>query len=278
MNVLLVLIVAAILHASWNAFVKGQKNGVITITIVSSVMAILVLPLTLFVGLPTKEIWGYLTISMLAHTLYFYSMTRAYSIYDFSIAYPFARGLAPLITVIILLIFLNKKIHTLEIIGILIIVSSILMLLPRKISDISIKDFISMLYFPFAIAFYTVVDAEGIQHAKNPYQYIIWNFIVAAIPLLLYGLITNKSELFKVAANNKLKFILAGIVATIAYTLILWAYTQAPTHYVASVRESSIIFASLIGLYFFKENGAKKRLFAALILFIGIFVLQLHLF
>ena len=60
MNVLLVLIIAAILHASWNAFVKDQNNGLVTVTIISSTMGMLMLPLTLIVGLPTSEIWIYL--------------------------------------------------------------------------------------------------------------------------------------------------------------------------------------------------------------------------
>jgi RsiW-degrading membrane proteinase PrsW (M82 family) len=50
MNVLLVLIIAAILHASWNAFVKDQNNGLVTVTIISSSMACIALPLTLYCG------------------------------------------------------------------------------------------------------------------------------------------------------------------------------------------------------------------------------------
>jgi hypothetical protein len=73
MNVLLVLIIAAILHASWNAFVKDQNNGLVTVTIISSTMGMLMLPLTLIVGLPTSEIWIYLIISSIAHTLYLHA-------------------------------------------------------------------------------------------------------------------------------------------------------------------------------------------------------------
>jgi hypothetical protein len=109
MNVLLVLIIAAILHASWNAFVKDQNNGLVTVTIISSAMACIALPLTFIVGLPSSEIWIYLGISTLAHTLYMHSMTRAYVLYDFSIAYPFARGLAPLLTTLILVFFFQRS-------------------------------------------------------------------------------------------------------------------------------------------------------------------------
>ena len=85
MNVLLVLIIAAILHASWNAFVKDQNNGLVTVTIISSSMACIALPLTFIVGLPSSEIWIYLGISTLAHTLYMHSMTRAYALYDLAL-------------------------------------------------------------------------------------------------------------------------------------------------------------------------------------------------
>ena len=277
MSVLVILLIAAVLHASWNAFVKDQNNGLITVTIISTLMGLSMIPFTFIVGFPTSEIWSYLIVSMIAHTFYFYAMTRAYSLYDFSIAYPFARGLAPLLTVLFLILFLNKKIHTFEILSILIIVSSILMLLPKNASELNLKGLLSILYFPVSIVFYTIVDAEGIQHANNPYQFIVWGFILSATPMLIFNLATNKNKLITTVLNYKLKFFIAAIVSTTAYTLILWAYTQAPTHYVASVRESSIIFASLIGLYFFKENGVKKRLFAALVLFFGIFMLQINI-
>ena len=276
MSVLVILIIAAILHASWNAFVKDQNNGLVTVTIISSTMALLVLPLIFVVGLPSSEIWIYLLISVVAHTLYLHAMTRAYSLYDFSIAYPFARGLAPLITVLILIIFFNAEVDMFEFIGILLIVSAILLLLPKKISEIGFKNILSMLYFPLAITFYTIVDAEGIQHANNPYQYIVWIFIFSSIPLLVYNLTFNKDNLINTLNKNRVRFSITAIISITSYTLVLWAYTQAPTHYVASVRESSIIFASLIGLYFFKENGLKKRLLAAFILFMGIAMLQMY--
>ena len=151
-------------------------------------------------------------------------------------------------------------------------------LLPKNISQISTRNLLSMFYFPMAISFYTLVDAEGIQHANNPYQFIVWIFILTAIPMLIYSLVMNRANLILTLSKNKFKFLITGIISTTSYALVLWAYTEAPTYYVASVRESSIIFASLIGLYFFKEDGVKKRLIAALILFIGIFVLQIYSF
>ena len=133
-----------------------------------------------------------------------------------------------------------------------------------------------MSYFPLAIAFYTIVDAEGIQRATNPYQYMVWIFILASVPMLIYNLTFNRSHLITTLSSQKLKFFVTALVSITSYTLVLWAYTKAPTHYVASVRESSIIFASLIGLYFFKESGIIKRLVAALVLFLGIFLLQVY--
>jgi drug/metabolite transporter (DMT)-like permease len=133
-----------------------------------------------------------------------------------------------------------------------------------------------MSYFPLAIAFYTIIDAEGIQHAANPYQYMVWIFILASVPMLIYNLTFNRSHLIATLNSQKLKFFITALVSIASYTLVLWAYTKAPTHYVASVRESSIIFASLIGLYFFKESGIIKRLVAALVLFLGIFLLQVY--
>ena len=110
MSVLTVILIAAILHASWNAFIKNKGNGFAKMTILATIIGIIVAPFTFVVGIPPLETCMYLGISIIAkHTMYMHSLTRAYQNEDFSVdtksTYPFARGLAPLLTVIILLFF-----------------------------------------------------------------------------------------------------------------------------------------------------------------------------
>ena len=274
MNILFVILFAAILHASWNAFIKNKGNGFAKITILATIIALLVSPFTFIVGIPPIETCIYLGVSIIAHTMYMHSLTRAYQNEDFSVAYPFARGLAPLLTVIILIFFFNRSISTYELIGIGIIILGILILFNAKQLNFDFKIFISLLYFPISIVFYTLVDAIGVKTADSTQQFIVWLFLLIPIPMLVYSLANQKKLIISTFIENKFSLIVASIGSLTSYSLVLWAYTQAPIYYVASIRESSIIFASLIGLIFFKEKGLLRRLLASMVLFAGVVILE----
>ena len=274
MSILSVILFSAILHASWNAFIKNKGNGFAKMVILATIIALFMLPLLFYVGLPSSTAAIYLFFGVIAHTMYMHSLTRAYAIEDFSVAYPFARGLAPLLTILILIFILNKTISINEIIAIGIIISGIFVLFIGKSFSLDYKNVLALLYFPASITFYTLVDSYAVKTVESSMQYIVWLFFLMPIPILLYSISNQRNLLITTFTENKFPLIIAAIGSVASYSLVLWAYTQAPIHYVASIRESSIIFASLIGLLFFKEQGLKRRLAAAVILFIGVFLLE----
>ena len=274
MSVLTVILIAAVLHASWNAFIKNKGNGFAKMTILATIIGVIVAPFTFVVGVPPLETCMYLAVSIIAHTMYMHSLTRAYQNEDFSVAYPFARGLAPLLTVIILLFFFNRSISINELIGIGIIILGILILFNAQKLKLNFKILISLLYFPISIVFYTLVDAMGVKTAESTQQFIVWLFLLIPIPMLVYSLANQKELIVSTFIENKYSLIVASIGSLTSYSLVLWAYTQAPIYYVASIRESSIIFASLIGLIFFKEKGLLRRLLASMVLFAGVVILE----
>ena len=274
MSILSVILFSAILHASWNAFIKNKGNGFAKMVILATIIALFMVPLLFYVGLPSSTAAIYLFFGVIAHTMYMHSLTRAYAIEDFSVAYPFARGLAPLLTILILIFILNKTISLNEIIAIGIIISGIFVLFIGKSFSLDYKNVLALLYFPVSITFYTLVDSYAVKTVESSMQYIVWLFFLMPIPILLYSISYQRNLLITTFTENKFPLIIAAIGSVASYSLVLWAYTQAPIHYVASIRESSIIFASLIGLLFFKEHGLKRRLAAAVILFIGVFLLE----
>ena len=274
MSVLTIILIAAVLHASWNAFIKNKGNGFAKMTILATIISIIVAPFTFVVGVPPLETCMYLGVSIIAHTMYMHSLTRAYQNEDFSVAYPFARGLAPLLTVIILLFFFNRSISINELIGIGIIILGILILFNAQKLKLNFKILISLLYFPVSIVFYTLVDAMGVKTAESTQQFIVWLFLLIPIPMLVYSLANQKELIVSTFVENKYSLIVASIGSLTSYSLVLWAYTQAPIYYVASIRESSIIFASLIGLIFFKEKGLLRRSLASIVLFAGVVILE----
>ena len=274
MSILAVILFAAILHASWNAFIKNKGNGFIKMVILATTISFFMIPLLFYVGLPSYTTFIYLFFGVLAQTIYMHSLSQAYSLSDFSIAYPFSRSLATLLTVALLIFVFNNTISINEIIAISIIISGIFILFVSKENTVNKKSLLILLYFSISITFYTLVDSYAVRAVDHAMQYIVWLFFLIPFPVLIYSLNNNKQLLIKTFQENKLALIIAAIGSFISYALILWAYTQAPIHYVASIRESSIIFASLIGLLFFKEQGLKRRLAAAVILFIGVFLLE----
>ena len=276
MNIVFILIVAALIHASWNAYVKNRGNGLEKMLVIIWMMAIIVLPFVLIVDFPSYETFKFIFLGTFAQTFYIISLARAYKNEDFSIAYPFARGFAPLLTLSILVIFFNEKISSNELIGIILIFFGILILFNIKQVKINKKNIGLLILFSISIVFYTLVDAIGVRTALSAYQYIVWLFLLTPIPLTTYYFFFIKKKLInKTFKENKKSLIIASIGSLTSYSLVLWAYTQAPIYYVASIRESSIIFASLIGLIFFKEKGLVRRLIAAFVLFAGVIMLEL---
>ena len=274
MSILAVILFAAILHASWNAFIKNKGNGFAKMVTLASIISLMMVPFLFYVGLPSFTAAIYLFFGVIAHTMYMHSLTRAYAIEDFSVAYPFARGLAPLLTILILIFILNKTISLNEIIAIGIIISGIFVLFVGKSFSLDYKNVLALLYFPVSITFYTLVDSYAVKSVESSMQYIVWLFFLMPIPILLYSISNQRNLLITTFTENKFPLFIAALGSVTSYSLVLCAYTQAPIHYVASIRESSIIFASLIGLLFFKEQGLKRRLAAAIILFIGVFLLE----
>ena len=274
MNILFLLIASALLHACWNAFLKNKGNSLNKVVILYTFISLISFPFLFVVKFPSLTTMGYLFVSVIAHTMYMHSLARAYMKSDFSVAYPFARGMAPMLTVLVLIIFLGQSISFTEIVGIFLIVSAIFFLIEARVQKINLSNILSSLYFPISISFYTLVDAFGIRDASSAEQYIVWLFFLIPIPLLIYVFHNDKINLKTTFVLEGKSIFVASLGTLTSYSIILWAFTQAPIHYVASIRESSIIFASLIGLLFFKEQGLKRRLAAAVILFIGVFLLE----
>ena len=144
MSILSVILFSAILHASWNAFIKNKGNGFAKMVILATIIALFMLPLLFYVGLPSSTAAIYLFFGVIAHTMYMHSLTRAYAIEDFSVAYPFARGLAPLLTILILIFILNKTISLNEIIAIGIIISGIFVLFIGKSFSLDYKNVLAL--------------------------------------------------------------------------------------------------------------------------------------
>ena len=205
-------------------------------------------------------------------------LSQAYRYGDFSLAYPIARGTAPALVVLVSLVFLNEKFEISQLIAIGGILFGIFIFVLQKLEKL-ISDKKSLFYALLTaclIATYTLVDGAGARQAKEPLNYISWMIFLQTFPIFSYmlykhgrsGLTTLKKSFWTMAGG--------GFMAFSAYAIVLWAMTKAPIALVATLRETSIIIAALIGMFWLKESGGWRRIIAAIIIFISVIYLKVN--
>ena len=125
------------------------------------------------------------------------------------------------------------------------------------------------------IACYSITDGFGGKLSASPLNYTAWLMILNAVIFPILLTIMNKPGVVKkVFSRGKKIFFIGGTLSYIAYATIVWAFTQAPVPLVAALRETSIIFALLIGSLFLKEKFTFFKTTAVLTIFFGVILLK----
>ncbi len=275
------LLVAAVLHATWNLFVKRAKERQVFTWWGLVVGAICFIPL-LIIGLPLPlKIWPYVVASSLMEAIYFVGLTYAYSLDDFSLIYPLARGAAPAFLLIWATLFLNEPPRPGGLIGLallllgLTIVGSASWWSQRKLTLPNMKGTIVALATAFCISIYSAIDGAAVRLAPSlPYTILVLGLgAVLIMPALFirYGSHAVTAEL----RTNWPRIILVGILMLASYALVLGVYSFARVSYAGAVREISIVFAALIGWRWLGEGFGAIRLVGAILIFAGILVIAI---
>lgn len=276
-TVTLLVLAAAIFHALWNAFIKTGRDPLISVTgisIGSGLAACLVLP---FVGWPDPGILPWLAASVALHAVYMVTLSQAYRYGDFSLAYPIARGAAPAMVVIVTILFLDETLAPRQLISVLGVLFGIALFALRRFGAV-ISDLRSLSYAlitAMLIASYTMVDGLGVRVADQVLNYAAWLSVLEALPITLYMYHRRGAQGFQVLRDHASRLMAGGVMAVAGYTIVLWAMTQAPIALVAAFRETSIIIAALIGMFWFKEPSGWRRIAAACIIFASVAYLRL---
>jgi len=276
LTVFLAIIFSAFLHAIWNAMVKKGDDKYISLTAV--VLGHVPISIVVIFFTPTLSIQSipYIFISAIFLTGYEWCLLSAYRLEDYTKVYPIARGAAPIFIVIISLLLFDANISKFELMGILVISFGIIILSFQNIK--TIKNYSAVIYALFTglfISCYSITDGYGGKVSASPLNYIAYVMILNAIifPILLS--VMNKSGVVKnVFKRGKKIFFIGGTLSYIAYATIVWAFTQAPIPLVASLRETSIIFALLIGSLYLKEKFTSLKAVAVLTIFLGVILLK----
>ena len=274
-SVFSLVLLAAALHAIWNAVIKGTGDKTIAIGLVALGHMVLGLIGAAILPLPDIKVIPFIIASTLIHWGYYYGLTTAYKFGDLSLIYPIARGISPVIVTFFAFFWIDERLSWVEMSGVLLISSGILFLGLRSLSsEKSITALVFALTTGILIAAYSLTDGFGVRLTENPLSYIVWLFIAEGF-IVFYIFGRFKVRLLKSSFSEIMLGFFAGVISTVAYGLALYAKSLAPLGIVTALRETSVIIATLIGVLWFKEKPIGYRIGAASIVFCGIIFLTL---
>ena len=274
--VFVAVIAAAVLHAVWNAILKGGADKHLTMAAVilgHIPIALLILP---FVPLPAPESWPYIVAGIGLHVGYQIFLLNSYRLGDLTQVYPIARGTAPLLVAGISVAFLGVHLQSMEVLAILVIGAGILSLSLVRQKDGSRNGKAAGLAFITGcfIASYSLVDGTGARLAGTALGFYSWLAIGTTIVFCSYIAITKPGLIRKIPQQAKFACLFGGSASFTAYALVMWAFTQAPIPLVTALRETSIVFALLIGVFFLKEKLDLAKVFSTMVTLLGAALLR----
>ena len=276
-DVFVMVLGAALVHATWNALIKTDGDRLALIKVMSATQVVVSLCLVPFVTVPDAESWPYLAISAAFNTGYMLLLNRAYQAGDLSLVYPLARGVAPPIVAVVSIGFLGEQLGHASQFAILLITLGITSLaLTRGAGNIrDVRAVLLALGTGGFIAGYTVVDGLGARAAGTPHGYMIWLSLVTSLLIVasVHGLQQGRRPL--IGPRSRLAGIVSGIMSYGSSWLVIWALTLAPLALVSALRETGIVFAVIIGVVFLKEQLNLMRLASIATTLLGTTVLKL---
>ena len=256
---------------------KGGRDTTLDMAIVVAGGAIVTVPLLPFFPLPAPASWPYMAASVVIHIGYYTALVGTYRAGDLSHGYPLMRGVAPLLVAGFGAAMLGELPGPWMWLGILFICGGVIciafvggasFLHNRRATAWALANAV-------LIAAYTLVDGAGVRLSGSPASYSVWLFFFDGFPYVLIIAWLRRGELLPYARRNWHRGLAGGAFSIAAYGIALWAMTRAPIAAVAALRETSVIFAAILGTWLLKEPFGRARLAGAVSVVLGIGFLRL---
>ncbi len=274
--ILLAVLGSALLHALWNSIVKTGTSRLGAMVVLSVFEVPIGLTVAIFSPAPTLRVLPWVAASGLAHFFYKFFLAYAYARGDLSRVYPIARGTAPLVVAIASALFLADLITPLQFAGIAVLGLGILTMAQGVLSSGENRRLIPYaLGAATATATYTLIDGQGARVAGDAVGYVAWVFMADGLGFASVMLVWKGRN---VLPRQRLAWgtgAIAGAASYAAYGVSVWAMTVAPIALVAALRETSILFAVLIGWLAFAERMTGTKILAATVIVAGVIITRL---
>jgi drug/metabolite transporter (DMT)-like permease len=272
--VLILVLAAAVFHATWNTLVKSGGDPLTTaalLNLTSLCIGIVLLP---WVGLPPPAAWPYLLATAVIHVAYFALLVAAYNVGDLGHVYPLARGSGPVYAAIFAYVFAGETLSPWGIAAIALICAAIVSLAFAGGGRLRFLPTVLALANGLTIGGYTIVDGMGARVSESPLGFVAWIFLLQGPVIVAFAAWRRRDRLGATLARTWRTGVLGGALSFAAYALVLWAMTLSPIAFVSALRETSVVIAAAIGTFVLKEPLGRLRIAAAATVTLGIVILQ----
>ena len=280
---LVLILAAAVIHASWNYFLKRSGGGTVFVWLFASLSALIYAPLAVAIVWLQKPDFGWVHYGLMfasaaVHTAYYVLLDRGYRSGDLSVVYPIARGTAPLITMLCAVLLLHESPTLLAVSGALLIGCGAIVLTgdPRKLRESGNLHAVGYaLLTGCMIASYTLVDKVAVAVWLIPPLVQDWAANLGRVALMTPMALRQKAEIIPTWRRARKEIIAVAVLCPLSYILVLTAMVFTPVSYVAPAREISILVAALMGTQLLAEGDVQRRLAAAAAMVFGVVCLAL---
>lgn len=266
---------AAVIHATWNAMAKGARDPMAMLWWAGILSSLVLAPPSLYIlardGVSPRAL-PFVVATVLLHSVYFFSLGKAYQTGDFSLVYPMARGMAVAIVPVGAYYLFDERLTRIGVLGIALIGTGIFALHWRRgawSDDALFKPGTGWAVATgLCIAAYSLVDKVGVSHI-NPLPYL-WAMMVGSCVSLLPAVLGRRGSLAREWRENRVAVLVSGVLSPGGYLLVLFAFRLSKAGYVVAGREVSIVISALIGSILLKEGRLGQRLLGAAIVASGV--------
>jgi drug/metabolite transporter (DMT)-like permease len=269
--IVVAVIGAGALHAVWNAIAKHLDDRLMAFAVMGIALTVgggLVLAVA---GLPARTAVLFAIASAVIHVGYEVALMNSYRLGAFNQVYPIARGTSPLVVAVGAYFFAGEHLGVIPLAGVAVLAFGLigLALSAGRLTRGELPAVGVAVLTGLTIATYTVVDGLGVRAAHDPYAYAGLMFALQGPVFPLMAMFRRPFACWQDTTVLS-RGLLAGTLSVVAYGIVLWAQSRAPLAEVAAIRETSVIFAALIGMIFLKERFGTRRVAAAVMIAAGI--------
>jgi drug/metabolite transporter (DMT)-like permease len=271
---IVLMLLAGLLHASWHSLVKYGGDQILVLAgmgLVAAAAAACALPL---LPLPAAPVWPVIAGSVVLHVGYKLALARSYTFGDLGQAYPMARGLVPLFSTAIAFAALSQAPSTIQMLGIALVSAGLIWLATHSIrGGVDRRLFLAAIAAGLTVAGYSVVDAYGTRRNGDWMSFTAWLIVCDALTFAALVSCFKGRRLWVELWRHRTRMLISGGLGLLSFSVFLWALSHSPVGAISALRESSVLFATVLGIVAYRERASAHKIAAAALIVTGLVVI-----